>query len=107
MLTRRTFLSGTAFAVAAPTFAAPTFAGPVLAPSLAEAASTTLPLDLVNRRHGRRMFAVVSGVDAASGRSFFLGADGRTKAGHDCEAFLPRGAYQPLRAPCAPAQHRR
>lgn len=74
MLTRRTFLSGAAIAAAAPTIA-----GPVLAPSVAEAAPTTLPLDLVNRRHGRRMYAVVSGIDPASGRPFFLGADGRTK----------------------------
>ncbi|HET9648589.1 MAG TPA: beta-1,3-glucanase family protein [Microlunatus sp.] len=73
MLSRRTFLSGAALAVAAPT------AGAVLVPATAEAAPKTLPLDLVNRRHGHRMYAVVTGVDPSSGRWFFLGRDGRTK----------------------------
>jgi hypothetical protein len=71
MLTRRTFLSGAALVATVPAVTG--------LPATAEAAPRTLPLDLVNRHRGRRMYAVVSGVEPASGRWFFLAADGRTK----------------------------
>ena len=70
MLTRRTFLGGAAVAVAVPLVTA--------LPGTADAART-LPLDLVNRRPGHRLYAVVSGLDRASGRWFFLAADGRSR----------------------------
>jgi Beta-1,3-glucanase len=79
MLTRRGFLSGAAIAVAAPAVAGPIVAGPIVAAPIAEAAPRTLLLDLVNRRRGRRMYAVVTGVDPATGRWFFLASDGRSR----------------------------
>ncbi|GAA3617640.1 glycoside hydrolase family 64 protein [Microlunatus ginsengisoli] len=72
MLTRRTFLSSTALTLGAGAVAGPA----VLGSPIAEAAPATLPLDLVNRRHGRKMFATVCGVDPATGRWFFLSAKG-------------------------------
>ena len=72
MLTRRTFLSGAALAVATPTLAAPF----VASSPAADAATTTLPLEIVNRRHGRKLYAAICGVDPTSGRWCFAAATG-------------------------------
>ena len=92
MLTRRTFLSGAAIAVAAPTIATPILTTPETAQA---AAPGTLPLDLVNRRRGRRLYAVVTGVDPATGRWFLLRSDGRSKI------FATPGATRKLSAEIA------
>lgn len=68
MFTRRALL-GAAAASAAVSF---TGAGEAVA-------ATTLPLDLVARRTNVTTYAVVTGVDRATGRWFFLGANGKTK----------------------------
>ena len=72
MLTRRTFLSGAALAAATPTLAAPF----VASSPAAEAATTTLPLEIVSRRHGRKLYAAICGVDPTSGRWCFVSATG-------------------------------
>jgi hypothetical protein len=70
LVSRRTFLTGTALAVAAPGLSA--------LPATA-AAVTSLPLDLVNRRAGQQVYAHVFGWDRPTARWFFLGADGKTR----------------------------
>jgi len=74
MLTRRTLLGGAALAVAAPMLAAL----PATATATA-AAAPSLAVDLVSRRSGKSLFAHFMGLDQATGRWFFLAADGRTR----------------------------
>jgi hypothetical protein len=70
MLSRRTMLGGAAVALAAP----------LLSAFPAGAAATTgLKFDLINRRAGRQLFAHVLGLDRATGKWFFLSADGKTR----------------------------
>ena len=72
MLSRRNLLGGAALALAAPVLAA-------LPASTAAAAVPGLTVDLYNRRSGKQLYAHVTGLDHATGKWFFLGADGKTR----------------------------
>jgi hypothetical protein len=92
MLTRRTLLGGAALAIAAP----------VLAALPAAAAAPSLAVDLNTRRSGKSLFAHFMGLDRATGRWFFLAADGRTRVypGSPTSPMtpLPRSVGIPLTA---------
>jgi hypothetical protein len=92
MLTRRTLLGGAALAIAAP----------VLAALPATAAGPSLAVDLINRRSGKSLFAHFMGLDHATGRWFFLAADGRSRVypGSPSSPMtpLPRSVGIPLAA---------
>ena len=73
MFTRRTLLGGAALAAAAPVLSAVPATAAALAPA------TTLPVDLVNRRAGRQLYAHVMGLDKTTGKWFFLAPDAKTR----------------------------
>lgn len=72
MLSRRTLLGGAAIAVAAPVLSA-------LPATTAAAAAAGLTLDLVNRQAGKQLYAHITGLDRATGKWFFLSANGATR----------------------------
>ncbi|MET0965927.1 MAG: beta-1,3-glucanase family protein [Nakamurella sp.] len=75
MLTRRTLLGGAALAVAAPVLSRL----PAEAAIRQRRATTSLAVDLVNRRSGQQLYAHFLGLEHTTGRWFFLAANGRTK----------------------------
>ena len=87
MLSRRTLFSGAALAVAAPVLAA-------LPATTAAAAVPGLTVDLYNRRSGKQLYAHVTGLDRATGKWFFLAADGKTRVfpGSPAAPMTPLGA---------------
>ncbi|MBA8794158.1 hypothetical protein FHX74_001763 [Friedmanniella endophytica] len=91
MITRRTLLSSALSSAAL--LSATAVGGTALGLPSAAAAVRRLPVDLVHRRRGKTVYAVVSGIDRASGRWFFLAADGRTKifADRDAAPMTPLG----------------
>jgi hypothetical protein len=87
MLSRRNLFSGAALAVAAPVLAA-------LPATSAAAAVPGLTVDLYNRRSGKQLYAHVTGLDRATGKWFFLAADGKTRVfpGSPAAPMTPLGA---------------